>query len=57
MAPYTRIVLALGVAPGGRIRFRSLEFADINGPTPINGLIPGQALRSWDLDFIADRLG
>jgi hypothetical protein len=29
MAPCTYIGLALGAAPGGRIRFESLEFADI----------------------------
>ena len=57
MAPYTHIGLALGVAPSGRIRFQSLEFADIDGPAPVNGLIPGQALRFGDLDFVADHLG
>jgi hypothetical protein len=57
MAPYTHIGLPLGVAPGGRIYFGSLEFANIDGPTPVNGLIPGQALCFGDLDFVADRLG
>ena len=57
MAPCTYVGLALGVAPGGRIRFRSLEFIDIDGSTPVNGLLPGQALRFRDLDFEADRLG
>jgi hypothetical protein len=57
MAPCTHIGLPLGVAPGGRIRFGSLEFADIDKPAPINGLIPGQDLRFGDLDFVADRLG
>jgi hypothetical protein len=57
MAPYTHIGLTLGAAPGGYIRFESLEFADIDGPAPVNGLIPGQALRFRDLDFMADCLG
>ena len=57
MAPCTYVGLALGAAPGGRIRFESLEFADINGPAPVDGLLPGQALRFGDLDFLADRLG
>jgi hypothetical protein len=48
MAPCTHIGLTLDVAPGGRIRFGSLEFADIDGLAPINGLIPSQALRFWD---------
>jgi hypothetical protein len=57
MDPYTHIGLALGAAPGGCIQFRSLEFTDIDGPAPVNGLIPGQALRFGDLDFMADCLG
>ena len=57
MAPYTHIGLALGVAPSSRIRFESLEFADIDGLAPINGLIPGQALCFGDLDFVADHQG
>jgi hypothetical protein len=57
MAPCTHIGLALGAAPGGRIQFGSLEFTDIDGPAPVNGLIPGQALRFGDLDFVANRLG
>jgi hypothetical protein len=39
MAPYTHIGLTLSTAPDGRIRFRSLELADVNGPAPVNGLI------------------
>ena len=42
---------------GSRICFESLEFADIEGPAPVNGLLPGQALRFGDLDFVADLLG
>jgi hypothetical protein len=57
MAPCTHIGLALGAAPGGRVRFGSLKFADIDGPTLINGLIPSQALCFGDLDFVADHLG
>ena len=57
MAPCTYIRLALGMAPGGRIRFGSLEFADVDGPAPVKGLLPGQALCFGDLDFIADHLG
>jgi hypothetical protein len=45
MAPCTYIELALGSALGGRIRFKSLEFTDIDEPAPVNGLLPGQALR------------
>jgi hypothetical protein len=57
MAPCTYVGLALGVTLGGRIRFGSLEFSDIDGPAPVNGLLPGQALRFGDLDFVVDRLG
>ena len=57
MAPYTYVGLALGMAPRSRIHFGSLEFSDIDGPAPVNGLLPGQALRFGDLDFLADRLG
>jgi hypothetical protein len=57
MAPCTYVGLALGAALGGRICFRSLEFSDIDRSTPVNGLLPGQALRFEDLDFVADRLG
>ena len=57
MAPSTCIRLALGVASGGRICFGSLEFIDANGPMPAFSLLPGQALRFWDLDFITDHLG
>ena len=45
MAPCTYVGLALGMALGGRICFGSLEFADIDGPAPVNSLLPGQALR------------
>ena len=57
MAPYTYVGLALDVAHGGRIHFRSLEFADIDGPAPVNNLLPGQALCFGDLDFVADHMG
>ena len=57
MAPCTYVGLALGMAPGSRIRFGSLEFTDINGPAPVDGLLPGQALRFGDLDLVADCLG
>ena len=57
MAPCTHIGLALSMALGGRIRFGSLEFADIDGPAPVNGLIPRQALRFGDLDFVTNCLG
>jgi hypothetical protein len=57
VAPYTYIRLALGAAPGGCIHFGSLEFTDINGPAPVHSLIPSQALRFRDLDFVADHLG
>jgi hypothetical protein len=56
-APCTYVRLALGAAPDGRIRFRSLVFADVHGLAPIDGLIPGQALCFGDLDFVADHLG
>jgi hypothetical protein len=57
MAPCTYVGLALGTAPSGPIHFESLEFTDINGPAPEDGLLPGQALRFGDLDFVDDRLG
>ena len=57
MAPYTHIELALAAAPSSRIRLESLEFTDIDGPAPINGLIPSQNLCFGDLDFVADCLG
>jgi hypothetical protein len=57
MAPGTYVELVLSAALGSRIRFGSPEFADIDGSAPVNGLLPGQALRFGDLDFIADRLG
>jgi hypothetical protein len=57
MAPCTYVGLALGTTPGGCIRFESHEFANIDGPTPVDSLIPGQALRFGDLDFVADHLG
>ena len=57
MAPCTYVGLALGIAPGGFICFRSLEFANINGLAPMDGLLPGQALRFRDLDFVVNHLG
>ena len=57
MAPCTYVRLALGAAPSGRIRFGSLEFIDVNGPTPAFSLLPDQAFRFGDLNFIADHIG
>jgi hypothetical protein len=57
MAPCTYVRLALGMAPDGRICFRSLEFTDIDGPAPVNSLLLGQALCFGDLDFVVDHLG
>ena len=57
MAPCTYIRLALGTAPGGRIHFGSLEFADDDGLAPVNSLLPSQALCFRDLDFVVDHLG
>ena len=57
MAPCIYVGLALGTTPDGRIRFENLEFADINKPAPIDGLVSGQALRFGDLDLVADCLG
>ena len=57
MVPCTHIRLTLGVAPDGRIRFGSHEFADIDRPILFNGLIPSQALRFGNVDFLADYLG
>ena len=57
MAPCTYVRLALAAVPSGCILFRSLEFADVNGSTFIDSLLPGQALHFGDLDFIADHLG
>jgi hypothetical protein len=57
MAPCTYVRLALSTAPDGRIRFGSLEFTDIDGPAPVNSILPGQALRFGDLDFVTDHLG
>ena len=42
MAPCTYVGLALGTAPGGCIRFGSLKFTDIDGPAPVNGLLPAK---------------
>jgi hypothetical protein len=56
MAPCTYVGLALSVNPSGRISFESLEFANIDGPAPVNGLLPGQALRFGDLEFIANHM-
>ena len=44
MAPCTYVGLALGAPPGGRIHFESLEFTDIDGPAPVDSLLPDQAL-------------
>jgi hypothetical protein len=57
MAPCTYVGLALGMAPGGCIRFGSLEFTKIDGLAPVNSLLLGQALRFGDLDFVTDHLG
>jgi hypothetical protein len=57
MPPNTYIELALGVAPGGCIHFGSLEFVDADRPAPVPSLLPSQALRFGDLDFITDHLG
>jgi hypothetical protein len=57
MAPCAYIRLALGVAPGGRIHFGSLEFTDTDRLAPKNSLLPSQALFFRDLDFVADHLG
>ena len=57
MAPCTYVGLALGETLGSHIRFGNLEFVDIDGLVPVDGLLPGQALRFRDLDFIADHLG
>jgi hypothetical protein len=57
MAPCTYARLTLGVAHGGRNRFESLKFVDVNGPTPVLSLCPGQALCFGDLDIIASHLG
>ena len=57
MAHCTYVRRALDAALGGRIRFGSLEFANINRPAPVDDLLLGQALCFEDLDFMADRLG
>jgi hypothetical protein len=57
MAPCTYVGLALGAAPSGRIHFKSLEFTNIDELAPIKGLLPEQALRFGDLDFMANSLG
>jgi hypothetical protein len=57
MAPCTYVGLALGAAPSGRIRFKSLEFTNIDELAPIKGLLHEQALRFGDLDFMVDSLG
>jgi hypothetical protein len=57
MDPYTYVRLAFGIAPGDCIHFRSLEFANINRLAPIDGLLPGQALRFGELEFMVDHLG
>jgi hypothetical protein len=45
------------VALGGSNLFGSLEFTGVNGIAPVDSLLPGQALRFEDLDFIADHMG
>ena len=57
MAPCIYVELALGAAPDGRIHFESLEFANIDGPAPIDSLLLGQALCFGDIDFVADHMG
>ena len=57
MAPYTYVRFALGMAPSGHIHFGSLEFADINGLAPVDGLLLGLVLCFGDMDIVADRLG
>jgi len=57
MAPCTYVRLSHGVAPDGLICFGSLKFTNTNRPMPAFNLLPGQALRFRDLDFIADHLG
>jgi hypothetical protein len=57
MAPCTYIRLALRTTLGGRTHFENLEFTDIDGPAPVDGLFPGQALRFGGLDFIANQMG
>ena len=57
MAPCTYVGLALGETLGSHIRFGSLEFVNIDGLVPVNGLLLGQALHFGDLDFVANHLG
>jgi hypothetical protein len=57
MAPCTYIRLALGTALGGHICFGSLEFTDIDGPAPVDDLLPSQVLPFRDLDLVADHMG
>ena len=57
MAPCTYVRLSLGTAPGGRIRYESHKFTDVDRPTPIDSLLSIQALCFGDLDFIANHLG
>ena len=57
MAPCTYVRHTIGVALDSHTHFRSLEFTDIDGPAPVDGFLPSQALRFGDLDFMADRLG
>jgi hypothetical protein len=57
MVTCTYVGRALGVAPGGRIRFGSLEFINTDGPMFVSGFYPGQVLCLSDLDFMADHLG
>jgi hypothetical protein len=55
MAPCTYVRLTLGAAPGSCIRFESLEFTDIDGPAPVDGLLPGQAIRSLERLEVVNR--
>ena len=57
MAPRTLDGLAHGMASDDHIRLGNPEFTNIDGLAPVNSLLLGQALRSKDLDFIADHLG
>jgi hypothetical protein len=57
MAPCIYVGLAIGAAPGGHIRFGSLEFTDVDGPPPVDSLLPDQVLHFEDLDFVADHMG
>jgi hypothetical protein len=57
MAPFTNFGLALDAAPNGCIRFQSLEFVNIDGPTPIFGFHPSQDLHLDGLEYVTYHLG